>query len=190
MLKIIVLSLSLVSFVFADSLVSKNAGLNKALVLFHKAQRGVEDDVLKALENFKEIQNSSTKNAYVGSLTTMLARHTYLPWKKLSYVKEGSKLLDNSIRIEPNSIDIRLTRFYTYLNMPDFLKKEPFLQEDVRSLLKFFKSGKNPKMVNNQLLEAIVQFFHKYENSKKRDVYLNQITDEKIKQKLLLKING
>ena len=186
MFKILTFSLLCIISLNANSI--EKEAWSEASISYKKAQKGGEDDVLVSIDIFKKLNDSALKNAHIGSLTTMLARYTYLPWKKLSYVKDGSKLLDTAIRVKPDNLNIRFVRFYTYMSIPDFLGKEPFIQEDARYFIKMYKSKKLPQNINNQVLEAIVLFFHKYEDTKKRDLYLSYISDKNIKDKVSKKI--
>ncbi|MCP4970439.1 MAG: hypothetical protein GY932_07600 [Arcobacter sp.] len=186
MFKIIVLSLLFVFVVNANEINKDKKDLEKAISLFNKAtsSKGLEKDVNLAIDSFKKLKISTLRDVYIGSLTMKLAKYTFWPWKRLAYVDDGSKLLDQSVRLEPNNIQYRFIRFYSYLNVPDFLKKEAFLQEDLRYLITMYKSKRLPPLINDKALKAMVLFFNKYENVKKRDVYFKLITNDKIKQNL------
>ncbi len=188
MFRIVLISLMLFVSLYANKVESK--AWMEAKLLFQKASQGKEEDVLTSLEMFKKLEQSAIRDAHIGSLTTMLAKYTYLPWQKINYVKNGSKLLDTSIRIEPDNLKVRFLRFFTYIKLPDMLGKESFLQEDVRYFIKIYNTQTQDETINNELLNAIVQFFHKYEDFQKRDKYFSKITDSDLKAKLSKKIAG
>lgn len=151
---------------------------------FEKARAGDEEATLLAIEKIKKLKSSDINNAYIGSLITMKARYTYLPWKKLEYVENGSKLLDAAVKNNPEDVAIRLNRFFTFINLPAILKKESIVQLDVKSLMKLYKEKKVEKSYEDELFKAFVMFFHKYDYPKEKDKYLKKIKSQKSKEYL------
>ena len=79
---------------------------------------------------------------YLGSATTMMARTTWNPIKKMSYVNKGTALMDKAVRRVPDNISVRMTRAHNSKSLPSFLNRGDFALEDFEYLADLIE--KNP----------------------------------------------
>ncbi|WP_245553874.1 hypothetical protein [Cytophaga aurantiaca] len=89
--------------------------------LYYKASLSKEDS-----ETFKttvtSIQNPTESiKGYIAVSHMIEAKYVYNPYTKLSYFNKGKVLLENSINIEPNNIELRYLRICVQTSAPSFL---------------------------------------------------------------------
>jgi len=92
---------------------------------------------------------------YLGSATTMMAKATWNPIKKMSYVNKGTALMDKAVRIDPDNISVRMTRGHNSKSLPSFLNRGEIALDDFKYLADLIQ--KNPEL----------------SLSRKKDVYIN-----------------
>lgn len=103
--------------------------LIKLGVLCHKiVQKQKNDAFLKKGEQYlKQVLKYDDKNAlaliWLGSLTTIKGRDAWMPWNKLKYVEEGTKLMDKAVRYQPNSLSVRFIRASNNSSLPGFFNR-------------------------------------------------------------------
>ncbi|MDH4273442.1 MAG: hypothetical protein OEW08_00235 [Gammaproteobacteria bacterium] len=116
-----------------------DAAYKDAIATFTQAAGGNTDAVEKALPMFQEIDqhypNHPAVLAHIGSLTTMMARDSLLPWNKIRYAENGLDIIDHAlelaanntdttmIRNVPESLDVKLTAASTFSRMPRFFNR-------------------------------------------------------------------
>ena len=107
--------------------------------LFMQATMGDSSALDKAADAFDALLKAEPANpvlmAYVGSMTSMKATTTALPWKKMRYAEDGMALLDKALALlnpshdttllngTPNSLDVRFTAASTFLSVPAFMNR-------------------------------------------------------------------
>jgi tetratricopeptide (TPR) repeat protein len=99
---------------------------------------------------------------YLGSSTTMMARTTLNPVKKMSYTNKGIALMDKAVRRDPDSISVRLTRAYNSKNLPKFLDREGIALEDFEYLAKIIE--KDPvsfKSIEKEVYSNLADLYEK-----------------------------
>ncbi|MCP4725681.1 MAG: hypothetical protein GY863_11625 [bacterium] len=83
-----------------------------------------ETAVLKAekyLQKILEIESrNGTAMVYLGSVFTMKARDTLIPWKKWDYMQDGFRMIDKGIKTEPENTEARLVRAIHCVNVPSY----------------------------------------------------------------------
>ncbi len=110
-----------------------------AFELFIQANKGESGAVEKAAEAFEALLKAEPTNpvlmAYTGSLTSMKATTTALPWKKMSYAEDGMAMLDKSLALltpahdaplqhgTPAALEVRFTAASTFLAVPAFMNR-------------------------------------------------------------------
>jgi cytochrome c-type biogenesis protein CcmH/NrfG len=102
---------------------------------FHiKAQEDAKQYAPKAVAFLTRAHEADTKDyetmCYLGSATTMMARTTWNPVKKMSYVNKGTGLMDKAVRKDPDNISVRLTRAFNSKGLPSFLERGHLALED------------------------------------------------------------
>lgn len=78
---------------------------------------------------------SAVHLAYKASATMMMARHVGSPFKKISYFREGKKMLEQAIENDPSNMEVRFLRFAAQSEIPGFLGYKDNLEEDKQILL-------------------------------------------------------
>ena len=116
-------------------------------IAFHlKAKKDVKKYAPKAVEFLTRAHESNTKDyetmCYLGSATTMMARTTWNPIKKMSYVNKGTGFMDKAVRRDPDNVSVRLTRAFNSKNLPSFLERGHIALEDFEYLAGLIE--KNP----------------------------------------------
>jgi len=94
--------------------------------------KGVKDEDLckKHLQSLKSNAKTPLEKGYEAAFNMFMAKHTSNPFKKMGYFKEGKKLLENQIKIEPNNTELRFIRLCIQYHIPDFLGYKNNIEED------------------------------------------------------------
>lgn len=157
---------------------------NEVLTALNNNNENQLIEAKRKLEDLVEKKYTSVRASYLGSATSKMAQYSFFPWTKISYTKSGSKLLNKAIKEKPENIAIRFNRFFTYINFPDFLKKNHLLQQDARWFLKNLKN-KNIKHESYEMVYQVLSMFFIKRGDKKRYIkYLEGIKDERIRAKV------
>jgi len=103
-----------------------------------KAKEDVKTYAPKAVEFLTRAHEIDTKDyetmCHLGSATTMMARTTVNPVKKMSYVNKGTGFMDKAVRKNPDNISVRLTRAFNSKSLPSFLDRGHIALEDFEHL--------------------------------------------------------
>jgi hypothetical protein len=95
----------------------------------------------------KELANvsnpSSIQKGYMGAGKMLLAKFAFSPISKFNLFTEGKLLLDGSIKIASNEIELRYLRYSIQLNCPAFLNYDGNKNEDRSFILKQLPSLKD-----------------------------------------------
>ena len=134
------------------------------------APKAVET-LTKALEaNKKDYQTM----CYLGSATTMMAKNTWNPMKKMGYVNKGAGLMDKAIRKDPDNISVRMTRAYNSKNLPSFLNRGHLAVEDFEYLADLIE--KNPETyasIKKDVYTNLCELYRKAGDQAKADTFKN-----------------
>jgi tetratricopeptide (TPR) repeat protein len=108
-------------------------------IAFHvKAIKDAKKYAPKAVEFLTRAREIDTKDyvtmCYLGSAFTMMARTTWNPVKKMSYVNKGTGFMDKAVRRDPDNVSVRLTRAFNSKNLPSFLERGHIALEDFEYL--------------------------------------------------------
>jgi hypothetical protein len=87
------------------------------------------------LENYNET-NNPLLGGYRACVTMMMANHVINPFSKLSYFSKGKNLLEKTIAVDINNIELRFLRFTVQTNIPSFLGYKSHIQKDKIFLIK------------------------------------------------------
>jgi len=141
-----------------------------------------ENQVKKSIQIMEKLidkKSTPQRESYLGALKAKMATFSFFPWSKISYANKGSKLLDKAVKRDPNNIDIRLMRIFTYVNFPSILKKDIILQNDIRWLLKTLKRKKVPKSAKDSTYKALAMFFARQKDNVRYKKYFMKIKNKK-----------
>ena len=116
-------------------------------IAFHvKAGKDAKKYAPKAVEFLTRAHEINKKDCetmcYLGSATTMMARTTWNPVKKMSYVNKGTGFMDKAVRRDPDNVSVRLTRAFNSKSLPSFLERGHIALEDFEYLAGLIE--KNP----------------------------------------------
>lgn len=89
-------------------------------------------------------QDDKVLVAYKGASITILSKYTKKVSDKIKNFKEGAKLVEYAVSIEPNSIEIRLIRLSIQENVPKIVKYNKNKSEDVAFILAHYKEQSKP----------------------------------------------
>ena len=123
-------------------------------VLFHQIE--TEED-LDELLTYKKEENNTISEAYFGSAIVMKAQYAFFPSSKYSCFKDGTKLIENSIR-NSKSVENIYLRLLIQLNTPHFLGYYKDIDEDISFIAKNINTSSLSKHWKIKILENIIQF--------------------------------
>ncbi len=133
MIKSLVILLS----VFATNLATVDPlTINEIRAIFYKAAE--DNDVAdQFFEQFEVLNtsNNGTLIGYHGMAHLLLAKHSWNPYTKLEYFYSGKDLLERSIVVDPQNVELRFLRFCVQQNAPFFLGYDDNLEEDKQKIV-------------------------------------------------------
>lgn len=125
--------------------------LAKGIELHGKVGTGKEktiEECKKVLEPY--LEKNMTAKAYYGSVVTMEAGFVAQknPMKALEYLEEGSKLIDEAVKKEPENLELRILRLGNGIEVSASspYKRYFVIQNDV----KFFENEKNLNQLDDE----------------------------------------
>lgn len=116
--------------------------INVIRVVFNEAiEDGEKAKVL--FEKLSELKpaNNTLQFAYLGATEALLAKHSYNPFSKLTYVNSALNKLNQSVALNENNIEIRYMRFSVEANMPAYLGYSKHIDADKSIILKGLSSS-------------------------------------------------
>ncbi|MGJ5641940.1 hypothetical protein [Formosa sp. S-31] len=113
-----------------------------------------EADLQHLFDVLKQV-NCEEKTPFLAVATMRQAHFTSWPFKKMSYFKEGKTMLENYIKLHPDSIDARYVRYLSQRCMPSFLNYHDNLEEDKSFILNHIKSAQLPEDYKSTILKTI-----------------------------------
>lgn len=136
-------SLLLASTLFAAALpahaATDPAAFASAMAEFTRAADGAESAIEAAAQQLTQLSQADPQDpvlrAYAGAATSMRARTTMLPWKKMSAAEDGLALIDKALaqltpahdaplhRGTPASLETRFVAAGTFLAMPSMMNR-------------------------------------------------------------------
>ena len=120
---------------------------------FKKEQ--VCDSVKIILENKKELSN--IENAYLGVFHMMKCRFTLNPISKISLFSIGRDLLEQSIKNDPENLEIRFLRYSIQKNIPKILLYSQHISTDEKFIFDKITLSKD-KELNDYITSTIKTF--------------------------------
>jgi hypothetical protein len=131
------LALSLVLPAFAST---TDAQFQPAFQTFQAAQKGDAAARERAADQFNALLKADPGQpmlmAYMGAATSLKARGTVLPWKKIGYAEDGLAYIDKALALlqpshdkatlngSPVSLQTRFTAASSFLALPSFFNRE------------------------------------------------------------------
>ncbi|GHE34679.1 hypothetical protein GCM10017764_17280 [Sphingobacterium griseoflavum] len=90
-----------------------------------------DEDKCKAhLEALAKHADSPVERGYEAAYHMFMAKHSGNPLKKMSYFKDGKKMLDKEISANPNNVELRYIRLLIQFYTPSYLGYRGNIEED------------------------------------------------------------
>jgi hypothetical protein len=120
-----------------------NKTLNEIRSLYHESINSAakSKEIINYFEN--EPGKTAIETAYEGASRMVRAKHVFFPTEKLSTFQKGKTLVEEAIKKEPNSIEIRYLRFSLQLESPSFLAYRSNLSEDRKFIIDHYSEVKD-----------------------------------------------
>ena len=93
--------------------------------------------------------------AYFGSTQALRAKHTFNPYKKITYLKSGLKVLNAAVDRSSQNLEIRFLRFTLEHYIPSFLGFSEHLDTDRKKIIELCKGKKFGSMDKSLLLNLL-----------------------------------
>ncbi|KGE12774.1 hypothetical protein [Sphingobacterium deserti] len=88
------------------------------------------DKCKQHLESLGKHADSPVELGYEAAYHMFMARHTGNPIKKMSYFKDGKKMLEKQIANNPNNVELRYIRLCIQYYIPSYLGYRDNIEED------------------------------------------------------------
>ncbi len=137
-MKFFIFCLSLICFI--GSVSASNIGSDVNRTAFYKAMQS--DNITLVDEQISELNSttSATNNAFLGAMTMRRAGIGGNPFSRLSLFYKGYKLLEASIKQDPNNAEFRFLRLMIQENAPGILGYKDDEEKDSEFIRKSYKS--------------------------------------------------
>ena len=146
-------------------------------IAYHiKAQKDAKKYAPEAVKFLSRAYEKTKKDyetmCYLGSATTMMAKTTWNPMKKMSYVNKGAALMDKAVRKDSDNVSVRMTRAFNSKQLPSFLERGHLALEDFEYLAGLIE--KNPESltsIKKQVYTNLAELYSMAEDHAKADRY-------------------
>ena len=146
-------------------------------IAYHiKAREDAKKYAPKAVKFLSRAYENNKKDyetmCYLGSATTMMAKTTWNPMKKMSYVNKGAALMDKAVRKDSDNVSVRMTRAFNSKQLPSFLERGHLALEDFEYLAGLIE--KNPESltsIKKQVYTNLAELYSMAEDHAKADRY-------------------
>lgn len=104
-----------------------DAMINLGIAYHDLGVHGDKKSVDKGADLFERVLDLDSTNAvglaYLGSIYSLRARDTFMPWNKLKHTKRATKLLDHPAVTGSRDLDVHLIRAMNSYEIPKFLNR-------------------------------------------------------------------
>lgn len=144
-----------VQFSFSNNNKVKN--ISEIRKMFYEAveSKSKSEKMLNELAQHPE-KNKPLILGYYGGAHALMAKHSFFPTTKMSYLKESLALINKSVQMDPQNAELRHLRFSTEVNIPSFLGMSFNLNDDKQAILQFLIKQK----VNKDNASLLNQYVH------------------------------
>ncbi|MDY0079579.1 MAG: hypothetical protein RBR95_03250 [Ignavibacteriaceae bacterium] len=117
------------------------------------------DEMYEYIENALKSHpsNPSFLTAYLGASETLVAKHSYNPYTKWTYLKKGLVKIDDAIRKYKESLELRFLRFSILHYLPSFLGFSKEREEDLITLYRLLLK-KDYSEIDFEVQTGIINF--------------------------------
>lgn len=119
------------------------------------------ESALDSLDNYiSKLVNSKTDSplilAYKGAAECIHAKYSFWPWDKLSDVNKGLELLNKSVEINKDNLEIRFLKFAVLHNLPSILGYSDEADQEANNI--FSLLSKANYSYDEYLIKNVIQF--------------------------------
>jgi len=147
-------------------------------IAYHiKAQKDAKGFASRAVDMLTRAREINKKDyetlCYLGSATTMMAKTTSNPIKKMSNANKGIALMDKAVKRDPENITVRMTRGYNSMGLPGFLKRGGIAVEDFEHLAEMIE--KDPvsfSSIKKEVYSTLAELYTKNGEEDKAEKYM------------------
>jgi len=114
----------------------------------------------KLCAQLEKIKNpSSLEMAYLGSVQAIMAKHTWNPVNKMSYLGKGFDMINNAVTKDPNNLEVRFLRFSLQYYVPSFLGYSKNLMTDKNKIVNIIKTTEPVNLdIEKKILKDMIGF--------------------------------
>lgn len=131
------------SFMNAQSLIEFRGYLQKG-----ESSEEVSKTLISKSKTAYETTKKPIYEAFWAVGNFFMAKHAVNPISKYSYFNRGKKLLEDAVKKEPNSIEIRMMRYISQEKTPKFLGYNENMKSDKEFILKNYKNSDDENLVS------------------------------------------
>ena len=131
------------SFMNAQSLIEFRGYLQKG-----ESSEEVSKTLISKSKTAYETTKKPIYEAFWAVGNFFMAKHAVNPISKYSYFNRGKKLLEDAVKKEPNSIEIRMMRYISQEKTPKFLGYNENMKSDKEFILKNYKNSEDENLVS------------------------------------------
>ena len=131
------------SFMNAQSLVEFRGYLQKG-----ESSEEVSKTLISKSKTAYETTKKPIYEAFWAVGNFFMAKHAVNPISKYSYFNRGKKLLEDAVKKEPNSLEIRMMRYISQEKTPKFLGYNENMKSDKEFILKNYKNSDDENLVS------------------------------------------
>ena len=131
------------SFMNAQSLIEFRGYLQKG-----ESSEEVSKTLISKSKTAYETTKKPIYEAFWAVGNFFMAKHAVNPISKYSYFNKGKKLLEDAVKKEPNSIEIRMMRYISQEKTPKFLGYNENMKADKEFILKNYKNSDDENLVS------------------------------------------
>ena len=143
MKKFVLIFLMFFGFMKAQSLVEFRGYLQKG-----ESSEEVSKTLISKSKTAYETTKKPIYQAFYAVGNFFMAKHAVNPISKYSYFNKGKKLLEDAVKKEPNSIEIRMMRYISQEKTPKFLGYNENMKADKEFILKNYKNSDDENLVS------------------------------------------
>jgi len=179
-IEMIMLRLILFLLLFLQiSIAFANPKLDKARKLYLGAVKDEDklDESILLFEELKtEIPNIQGKaTTYLGSLTMLKGKHAFWPHKKVEYVNDGIKIMDQGLKQDPNNLESLFIYGSSCFYLPFFLGKSDLADQKFKKFIEIINEDEMKKYEQDIMNNALKFLIEKFELTEDEKTKLNNL---------------
>jgi hypothetical protein len=125
-----------------------------------------------ALLTEADLASKPLYQGYQGMANLLMAKHSWMPWNKISYFNSGKACLEKAIRLDPQNTELRFLRFCVQKNAPSFLGYYGAIDADFEFLTQYLKET-DPNKDDKDLYHRIILYLLRECNCMSNEMTLN-----------------